>query len=227
MKEEKGIKENQVKVTYNSQISLAIIEAKWKMSFEVCSASSSFIANDLGEPGFARYIFKNPLQSPSLFYLSPMKFPCTRSPLSCRNFWTSWVQWNMKLAIGTVIVVVWCFNFKNKLEPLRVVAFCSSITTHVCVLEVGPPKPLGCLNEFQCILASLICYFHFMCRSISEKKSKDFFVSVLEKWTSCSIENSSGACPAPFMSDKFNVKVGSAHSWTMIKYSASQREVRL
>ena len=81
----------------------------------------------------------------------------------------------MKLAIGTVIVVVWCFNFKNKLEPSRVVAFCSSITTHVCVLEVRPPKPLGCLNEFQCILASLICYFHFMCRSISEKKSKDFF----------------------------------------------------
>ena len=197
MKEEKGIKENQVKVTYNSPISLAIIEAQWKMSFEVCSASSSFIANDLGEPGFARYIFKNPLQSPSLFYLSPMKFPCTRSPLSCRNLCTSWVQWdseshnnwiiyhqlviplaqwNMKLAIGTTgIVVVWCINFKKKLEPSRVVAFCSSITTQVCVLEVGPPKPLGCLNEFQCILASLICYFHFMCRSISEKKNKDFF----------------------------------------------------
>ena len=178
-----------------------------------------------------------------------MKFPCTRSPLSCRNLCTSWVQWdseshnnwiiyhqlviplaqwNMKLAIGTTgIVVVWCINFKKKLEPSRVVAFCSSITTQVCVLEVRPPKPLGCLNEFQCILASLICYFHFMCRSISEKKNKDFFVSVLEKWTSCSIENSSGACPAPFMSDKFNVKVGSAHSWTMIKYSASQREVRL
>ena len=45
MKEEKGIKENQVKVTYNSQISLAIFEAKWKMSFELCPASSSFIAN--------------------------------------------------------------------------------------------------------------------------------------------------------------------------------------
>ena len=80
--------------SFNSQISLVIIEAKWKMSFEVCPASSSFIANDLGEPGFARYIFKNPLQNPSHFYLSPMKFPCTRSPLSCRNLCTSWVQWD-------------------------------------------------------------------------------------------------------------------------------------
>ena len=75
MKEEKGIKENQVKVTYNSQISLAIIEAKWKMSFEVCSASSSFIANDLGEPGFSQGIFQKPTAKSKPFLFETNEIP--------------------------------------------------------------------------------------------------------------------------------------------------------